>query len=721
VAYSSREYFRTIAQLGIQAAEALEHAHRNGILHRDVKPANLLVDDAGKLWITDFGLARLDTAATLTASGDLLGTLRYMSPEMVRGDHAAVNARSDIYALGVTLYELLTLRPAYDAADRGKLVTQISDVEPRPPSRINPAIAADLETIVLKAMEKDVTSRYDKAQDMADDLRRFLEHKPIRACRASLLERAGKWARRHVALVTSIGAALIVATVSFLIAALLTLRAYNLESQQRTAAVANLRVASDSIDRMLSRVADDQYFHGDLVHAETLAADATEFYEKLLTHSDDPQLRFKAAEAHEIVAGIWYLVGQYEKARVASLRSIELLRPLIATFPADDKYLSTRGAAYLRLGQAEWGFDGSAAAEQPFAQAVADFEILINRFPHEPKYRGSYANALNNLGMVRRARFRADEAERFFERALEIMKHLPEAIRNTPEARTIRAGTLSNWAMAVRERGDTKRAMQLLGEAISLHKQSLDEWPTNPVAVNSLFIYYCHLGEVELQAGQHQAAAKTVETLVWAVPNQLRSYHYGAEQLLRCAALAEGETAAVTRTSDADFAKPAEMPAASDRAASAEDYRRRARELVARAADAPIRTPDTTERFAWFLVTCADESLRDPRRALELATSVVQEVPRRGDAWLTLALAHYRLGDWQAADDAMQKATKLPHYVAEMRVCDWLLLAMIRQQQGRSDEARQLYKKARDRLTDVHTDEEDVLRLAAEADALIAN
>ena len=134
-------------------------------------------------------------------TGDLLGTLRYMSPEQTRGSGVVLDHRTDIYSLGATLYELLTLHPVFDAADRSELLKQITNEEPRAPRRIDPAIPADLETIVLKAMSKDVASRYATAQHMADDLRRFLENKPIKARRPSPLERGRKWAVRHAALV----------------------------------------------------------------------------------------------------------------------------------------------------------------------------------------------------------------------------------------------------------------------------------------------------------------------------------------------------------------------------------------------------------------------------------------------------------------------------------------------------------------------------------------
>ncbi|UCF16235.1 MAG: protein kinase, partial [Phycisphaerales bacterium] len=195
-------FFRSVATLGIQAAEALECAHAIAIVHRDIKPSNLLLDARGHLWMTDFGLAQFQTdmGMTLTMPGDVLGTLRYMSPEQALGEHTSVDHRTDIYSLGVTLYELLTLEPVFTGKDRPEILSKIADKDPRPPKRINEAIPTDLETIVLKSIAKEPKSRYATAQEMADDLRRFLDDKPIKAKRPTLIARAIKWRRRHRAL-----------------------------------------------------------------------------------------------------------------------------------------------------------------------------------------------------------------------------------------------------------------------------------------------------------------------------------------------------------------------------------------------------------------------------------------------------------------------------------------------------------------------------------------
>ncbi len=193
-------YFHQVAEWGIAVAEALEHAHSLGIVHRDIKPGNLLLDAAGRLWVTDFGLARTVNDSGLTLTGDLMGTLRYMSPEQALAKHGLVDHRTDIYSLGVTLYELLTLRPAIDGVDREEVLKKIAFDELPGARQRNAAIPVELETIVRKATSKEPAERYATAKEMADDLHRFLEDKPIRARRPSLRQRLRKWARRHRAI-----------------------------------------------------------------------------------------------------------------------------------------------------------------------------------------------------------------------------------------------------------------------------------------------------------------------------------------------------------------------------------------------------------------------------------------------------------------------------------------------------------------------------------------
>jgi WD40 repeat protein/serine/threonine protein kinase len=219
------EFFRTVAHLGAQAADALEHAHQQGVIHRDIKPANLLVDAGGRLWITDFGLAHCQSQPGLTMTGDLVGTLRYMSPEQALAKRIAVDARTDIYSLGVTLYELLTLEPAYNGRNREEVLRQIAFDEPRLPSRVNKGVPKELETIALKAMAKNPDERYFTAQEVADDLRRFLDDKPIRARRPTLVQRIVKWTRRHQAVVRTALVVMLLAMAALAVCTVLIWRA----------------------------------------------------------------------------------------------------------------------------------------------------------------------------------------------------------------------------------------------------------------------------------------------------------------------------------------------------------------------------------------------------------------------------------------------------------------------------------------------------------------
>jgi serine/threonine protein kinase len=191
------ERYRTIARCMAQAAEALEYAHQQGVVHRDIKPANLLIDFRGNVWVADFGLAHFHDAPGLTQTGDLIGTIRYMSPEQASGQRAVVDHRTDIYSLGATFYELLTLHPVFAGRTRPTLLADVLNRDPRSPRSIDRRIPAELEVIVLKSLSKNPAERYASAQELADDLHRFLRDEPIRAKRPSAIELMRKWSRRH--------------------------------------------------------------------------------------------------------------------------------------------------------------------------------------------------------------------------------------------------------------------------------------------------------------------------------------------------------------------------------------------------------------------------------------------------------------------------------------------------------------------------------------------
>ena len=197
---SDANYFRSVAGLGVQVAEALAYAHQQGIVHRDIKPSNLLLDTHGTVWVTDFGLAKSEGTGELTNPGDLLGTMRYMAPERFQGQ---ADMRSDVFSLGLTLYEMVTLRPAFSAALGAPLIERMLYAEPPRPRQLDGRVPRDLETIILKAIAKEPNRRYQTAADLAADLQLFLADRPIRARESTAVERFGRWCRRNPSLAGS--------------------------------------------------------------------------------------------------------------------------------------------------------------------------------------------------------------------------------------------------------------------------------------------------------------------------------------------------------------------------------------------------------------------------------------------------------------------------------------------------------------------------------------
>lgn len=248
-------FYRSVARLGVQAAEALAYAHSQGVLHRDVKPSNFLLDRFGVLWITDFGLAKAE-GEDMTGTGDIVGTLRYMAPERFQGRS---DSRSDLYALGMTLYEMIALRPAFDDEDRIRLVERITHDKPAALSRHDAKVPRDLETIILKSIQRDPTNRYGTVVELADDLRRYLSDRPILARRASYWEELRRWCRRNPVIA---GLCCLVAVLVAVLVGVTTAANFQLRTERDEALNQKQRAES------LQRVSDDRLWRSQVSTAK---------------------------------------------------------------------------------------------------------------------------------------------------------------------------------------------------------------------------------------------------------------------------------------------------------------------------------------------------------------------------------------------------------------------------------------------------------------------
>jgi serine/threonine protein kinase len=284
------QFFQTVATIGKQTAEALEYAHQMGVIHRDIKPANLLLDARGEVWITDFGLAQFQNQVGLTMTGEVLGTLRYVSPEQAMAKRGLVDHHTDVYSLGATLYELLTLKPVFDGRDRHALLQQIGFDEPTAPRAIDPSIPFELETIVLKALAKNPAERYGSAQELADDLQRFMDDKPIQAKRPSVVERGRKWGRRHPAVVFATVLLLVFGVIGFAVSTALIAReqgktqeAYLAETKRAHEAEQRFQLARRSADQMIQLAEEELSGHPAMLNLRRqLLEAALVYYEEFI-------------------------------------------------------------------------------------------------------------------------------------------------------------------------------------------------------------------------------------------------------------------------------------------------------------------------------------------------------------------------------------------------------------------------------------------------------
>ncbi|CAD77107.1 MAG TPA: serine/threonine protein kinase [Rhodopirellula baltica] len=323
-----RRHYESAVRMAHEAAIAIEHAHQYGVIHRDIKPGNLLIDGAGKVWVTDFGLAHIESDTNnLTRTGDPMGTLRYASPEQASGNRMILDHRTDVYSFGVTLYELLTLRPAIEGEGFRELLNAVIEVEPPSPMSIAPDLPTELDTIVRKAIAKQPSERYATMKALADDLQCWLDDKPIQAKPPTALERLAKWRRRNSGLVAAAFGMLLIASVALLVTALLVWReqrqtqlALDRETQQRELAEESFQQARAAVDAFSELSESELAYRAGLQDVRrTFLETSLSFYRDFLElRADDPALKSELAKTSARV-----------EAMVEELQLLENIGPLL--------------------------------------------------------------------------------------------------------------------------------------------------------------------------------------------------------------------------------------------------------------------------------------------------------------------------------------------------------------------------------------------------------
>lgn len=404
VSHFGAAYWQSVARIGVQVAKALNYAHRQGTLHRDIKPANLLIDEGGTVWVADFGLAKAMEHDNVSRTGDIVGTLRYMAPEQLLG---TADARSDIYSLGLTLYELLTLKPAFDESQRKRsFLHDAGTLEPVRPRRSNPAIPRDLETIILKAIAAESNARYQTSDELSDDLQRFLEDRPIQARRASSAERLLRWARRNPAVATLSGLAitllLLVAIVSTT-AYVRTNRAKDLAENARVKAESTSELAWDALDKIFERLAPHRY-----VSPEDFAVVTEE--------SADFNVNTQPVLSNEAAALLDEMLVFYRK--------------LAEQGDDTDEFRQRIAEANRRVGDIRQRLGQYGQAAQAYGQAILMYAQLEDGGTTNPKQAAALAGIYNQLGEVLRSSFKFDQAREAFDNARAILE--PVATKSSP-------------------------------------------------------------------------------------------------------------------------------------------------------------------------------------------------------------------------------------------------------------------------------------------------
>ncbi len=521
----TRDEWRIVVQWALHIANALQCAHENGIVHRDIKPSNLLLDDEQHVWIADFGLARCHSDLSLTGSGDMLGTMRYMSPEQAGGKSALVDGRSDIYSLAATLYEMLTLRPVYDGESAVALLRQIDEHRRLSLRQLCSQVPRDLETVLNKALSRGRDERYETAAEFAEDLGRVLSGEPTLARPPARIDRLLRWTVKHHR------AAIITILISLLGTAGLAIGTTLLATEKRVSdanavrSQRNAQLARSAVDDLGAQIAE---LLSDIPAAESirrrLLLRTLSYYERFVASSgEDPALCEDLAITCGKIGSLYREIGSHADALAALRKSERLYAEFVRTNPSQLAAQLAWSVARNNLAEALHAAGELEEAILYFGVAIdqqqgllAQMEISPVDDTNSPSAAGvatQLATTLNNLGLLLSQSNAVHRAESSYLQALKLLSSISIEEAPSPDSQQLVATLRTNLSSLLTQ-SNPQRAVELARQAVSDRAQQLEVEPSNAQLASQTITSLNALGVAQVANGQ---LAGSIDTFTQAI------------------------------------------------------------------------------------------------------------------------------------------------------------------------------------------------------------
>jgi tetratricopeptide (TPR) repeat protein len=526
---------REAAALMVKVAEAIEYAHQREVIHRDLKPANILLDRHGNPRVTDFGLAKkVQCDSGLTGSGQIMGTPSYMPPEQAGGKRGEVGPASDVYALGATLYAVLTGRPPFQSATAMDTVIQVLSDEPVPPRRLNAAVPQDLETICLKCLEKEPQKRYPRAELLGADLRRFLAEEPIAARPVGGLERTWRWCRRNpwaAALAGTVAASLLTATVVAILVAsqqsahARAIRGKNTEltaantalELERTRALEREKLAIDAVKRFGDAVSTNRVLKDNAALEplrRELLKEPLSFFKTLRDQLDAardtrPESLDRLARAAFDLAQLTAEIGDRQDALRAHKESLAIGERLARENPNVDQFQSQLAATYGTIGSLQIQTGDPDQALESYNNALVIQDRLARDNASVTEFQSELATSHNNIGALQSQTGHPDQALDSYAKALTIFERLARENPSVTKFQSRVAGSHNNIGFLQSQAGRPDQALESFGKALAIRERLARENPSANELQLSLAGTHANIGLLQRATGHPDQALQS--------------------------------------------------------------------------------------------------------------------------------------------------------------------------------------------------------------------